>query len=58
MAGSRQHILEVLITRSLVFAPIFLLGFSKNVIDAYIIIVGFQAVSITPMWRAAGRYAT
>jgi len=44
MAGSRQHILEVLITRSLVFAPIFLLGFSKNVIDAYIIIVGFQAV--------------
>jgi sterol desaturase/sphingolipid hydroxylase (fatty acid hydroxylase superfamily) len=44
MAGSRQHILEVLITRSLVFAPIFLFGFSKDVIDAYIIIVGFQAV--------------
>ena len=44
MAGSRQHVIEVLITRSLVFAPIFLLGFSKDAIDAYILIVGFQAV--------------
>jgi len=44
LAGSRLHLLEVLITRSLVFAPIFLLGFSKEVIDAYIVIVGFQAV--------------
>jgi sterol desaturase/sphingolipid hydroxylase (fatty acid hydroxylase superfamily) len=44
MAGSRQHILELLITRTLVLAPIFVLGFSKDVIDAYIVIVGFQAV--------------
>ncbi len=44
MAGSRQHILELIITRTLVLAPIFVLGFSKEVIDAYIIIVGFQAV--------------
>ena len=44
MAGSRQHILELLITRTLVLAPIYVLGFSKEVIDAYIIIVGFQAV--------------
>jgi sterol desaturase/sphingolipid hydroxylase (fatty acid hydroxylase superfamily) len=44
MAGSRQHLIEILITRTLVLAPIFLLGFSKEVIDAYIIIVGFQAV--------------
>ena len=44
MAGSRQHILEVLITRTLVLAPIYVLGFSKEVIDAYIVIVGFQAV--------------
>ena len=44
MAGSRQHILEILITRTLVLAPIFTLGFSKDVIDAYIIVVGFQAV--------------
>jgi len=44
LAGSRQHILELLITRTLVLAPIFVLGFSKDVIDAYIVIVGFQAV--------------
>ena len=44
LAGSRQHILELLITRTLVLAPIYVLGFSKQVIDAYIVIVGFQAV--------------
>lgn len=44
LAGSRMHLLEVLITRTLVLAPIYVLGFSKGVIDAYIIIVGFQAV--------------
>lgn len=44
LAGSRQHLLELLITRTLVLAPIYVLGFSKEVIDAYIVIVGFQAV--------------
>jgi len=44
MAGSRQHILELIITRTMVLAPIFVLGFAKEVIDAYIVIVGFQAV--------------
>jgi len=44
LAGSRQHIIELLITRTLVLAPIFVLGFSKEVIDLYIVIVGFQAV--------------
>jgi sterol desaturase/sphingolipid hydroxylase (fatty acid hydroxylase superfamily) len=44
LAGSRQHIVELLITRTLVLAPIFVFGFSKEVIDTYIIIVGFQAV--------------
>jgi sterol desaturase/sphingolipid hydroxylase (fatty acid hydroxylase superfamily) len=44
LAGSRQHIIELLITRSLVLTPIFLLGFDKTVIDAYVVIVGFQAV--------------
>jgi sterol desaturase/sphingolipid hydroxylase (fatty acid hydroxylase superfamily) len=44
LAGSRQHIVELIITRTLVLAPIFVLGFSKEVIDTYIVIVGFQAV--------------
>ena len=44
LAGSRQHIVELIITRTLVLAPIVVLGFSKEVIDTYIVIVGFQAV--------------
>ena len=44
LAGSRQHIVELIITRTLVLGPIFVLGFSKEVIDTYIVIVGFQAV--------------
>ena len=44
IAGSRQHIIEIFITRGLVLVPIFVMGFSKEVIDAYVIIVGFQAV--------------
>ena len=44
LAGLRQHIIELLLMRTLVLAPIFVLGFSKEIIDAYILIVGFQAV--------------
>jgi sterol desaturase/sphingolipid hydroxylase (fatty acid hydroxylase superfamily) len=39
-----MHLLEVIATRTLVLAPIVVLGFSKEVIDAYIVIAGFQAV--------------
>ncbi|AMP02629.1 fatty acid hydroxylase superfamily protein [Collimonas pratensis] len=44
LAGSRQHILELICTRVLVLGPLFVLGFDKSVVNAYIIIVGFQAV--------------
>ena len=44
LAGSRLHLVEVVITRSLVLAALLLAGFSKSVIDAYILIVGFHAV--------------
>lgn len=44
LAGSRQHILELIATRIFVLTPIFLLGFSQRVIDVYVVIVGFQAV--------------
>ncbi len=44
LAGSRQHVFEIIATRVLVLAPLFVLGFSEGVINAYIIIVGFQAV--------------
>lgn len=44
LAGSRMHAVEVVLTRTLVLAPVYVLGFSREVIDVYIVIVGFQAV--------------
>jgi sterol desaturase/sphingolipid hydroxylase (fatty acid hydroxylase superfamily) len=44
LAGSRLHMLEILVTRVAVLTPLFLLGFDKRVVDMYIVIVGFQAV--------------
>ena len=44
MAGSRLHMFELISTRVAVLGIIYVLGFSKEVMDTYIIIVGFQAV--------------
>jgi sterol desaturase/sphingolipid hydroxylase (fatty acid hydroxylase superfamily) len=44
LAGSRQSLFELIGTRIAVITPIFILGFPREVIDVYIIMVGFQAV--------------
>jgi sterol desaturase/sphingolipid hydroxylase (fatty acid hydroxylase superfamily) len=44
LAGSREHMLELIATRVCVLAPLYVLGFSEGVMNAYIIVVGFQAV--------------
>ena len=44
LAGSRQHMLELIVTRVGVLGGLYVLGFDKEVMDVYIIIVGFQAV--------------
>ncbi|ODU76221.1 MAG: fatty acid hydroxylase [Rhodanobacter sp. 68-29] len=44
LAGSRQHMLELVATRVCVLAPLYVLGFSEGVMAAYILVVGFQAV--------------
>jgi sterol desaturase/sphingolipid hydroxylase (fatty acid hydroxylase superfamily) len=44
LAGSRLHLGEVIVTRSCVLAALLAAGFSRGVIDAYIVIVGFHAV--------------
>jgi len=44
MAGSRQHIFELIFTRVGVLGALYVLGFSEAVMNVYIIIVGFQAV--------------
>ncbi|MCU1441708.1 MAG: Sterol desaturase, partial [Rhodoglobus sp.] len=44
LAGSRMHVLELVFTRVCVLGPLYVFGFEKSVMDAYIIVVGFQAV--------------
>jgi sterol desaturase/sphingolipid hydroxylase (fatty acid hydroxylase superfamily) len=44
LAGSRQHLFELIVTRVGVLGALYVLGFEKQVMDLYIVIVGFQAV--------------
>lgn len=44
LAGSRIHLVEVLLTRSAVLLPLVVLGFSAEAVNAYVILVGVQAV--------------
>lgn len=46
LAGSRTHLVEVLMTRALVMLPLYLCGFSPAALNAYVILVGVQAVAI------------
>jgi len=44
LAGSRLHIVDVLVTRSLSLMPMVLLGFSNQAINIYLPILALQAV--------------
>jgi sterol desaturase/sphingolipid hydroxylase (fatty acid hydroxylase superfamily) len=44
LAGSRIHLIEIVATRSAVLMPLVVLGFSAPAINAYVILVGIQAV--------------
>jgi lathosterol oxidase len=44
LAGSRVHLVEVLLTRSAVLLPLVLMGFAPDAVNAYVILVGLQAV--------------
>lgn len=44
LAGSRVHFVEVLLTRTAVLVPLMLLGFASPALNAYVIMVGVQAV--------------
>lgn len=56
IAGSRVHVVELLLTRMLILLALVLCGFSTEVVNAYIAFVAFQAVfdhanvSINPGW--------
>ena len=44
LAGSRIHFVEIVLTRGAVLLPLVILGFSPPAINAYVILVGLQAV--------------
>ncbi|MBT4224825.1 MAG: sterol desaturase family protein [Opitutae bacterium] len=46
LAGSRTHLGEVLMTRACVMIPLYVCGFSEPALNAYVILVGVQAVAI------------
>ena len=46
LAGSRLHLVEILITRSAILGSLFLVGFGEEALQAYIVLVGVQAVFI------------
>lgn len=56
LAGSRMHVVDVLITRSVSFLPVFVLGFAPSALYAYLAFVSFHAVFIhaNVRWRFPG----
>jgi lathosterol oxidase len=46
LAGSRLHLLDVVVTRGLSFVPLYVLGFAPPAIYAYLVFVSFHAVFI------------
>ncbi len=46
LAGSRTHLIEVFFTRAVVMLPLYVCGFSEAALNAYVLLVGVQAVAI------------
>ncbi len=44
LAGSRLHLVDVVATRATSFVPLFVLGFARPALVAYLVFVAFQAV--------------
>jgi sterol desaturase/sphingolipid hydroxylase (fatty acid hydroxylase superfamily) len=46
LAGSRTHFVDIFVTRSISFIPLYVLGFSATTFNTYVIIVAIHAVLI------------
>lgn len=53
LAGSRLHLVDIVVTRGLSFVPLYVLGFAPGAVFAYVLFVSFQAVLIhaNVRWR-------
>jgi sterol desaturase/sphingolipid hydroxylase (fatty acid hydroxylase superfamily) len=55
LAGSRLHLVDVILTRGLTYVPIFVLGFSELALMVYVVLVAAQATFIHANVRWAFR---
>lgn len=46
LAGSRLHVVDIVVTRAAAFCPLLLLGFSRDVLTGYLVWVALQATLI------------
>ncbi len=46
LAGSRTHFVEAALTRTAVIVPLYVIGFSEAALNAYVVLVGVQAVFV------------
>jgi len=46
LAGSRLHVVDIVLTRGLSFVPLYVLGFAPTALYAYLVFVSFHAVFI------------
>jgi lathosterol oxidase len=44
LAGSRLHLVDVLVTRSLILVPLFLLGFAQSALYVWLVVIAFHAI--------------
>jgi sterol desaturase/sphingolipid hydroxylase (fatty acid hydroxylase superfamily) len=53
LAGSRMHLVDVIVTRAVAFLPVFVLGFAAPALYAYLALLSFHAVFIhaNVRWR-------
>jgi sterol desaturase/sphingolipid hydroxylase (fatty acid hydroxylase superfamily) len=56
LAGSRLHLFDAVATRAAVFVPLFVLGFERAALSAYLVWVSFQATWIHANLRGGPRW--
>ena len=44
LAGSRLHLVDIVMTRAVAFIPLYLLGFSERALQIYLVLIAFHAV--------------
>src|SRR4030095_11825806 len=58
LAGSRLHLIDIVVTRGLSFVPLYVLGFAPPAVYAYLVFVSFLAVFIHANVRATWERST